>query len=83
MRTLTVREVSNILHVHPNTVTNYLAKGRLLKGHDPNRDKKSLGVTVESLEKYLREFLLESFDEKLFESSVEGSNRAKKKKNCE
>jgi hypothetical protein len=78
VRTLTVRQVSNILHVHPNTVINYLRKGRLLKGSVSNGDKKSLGITVESLEKYLREFLLESFDEKLFESSVQGSNRAKK-----
>jgi excisionase family DNA binding protein len=77
VRTLTVRQVSNILHVHRNTVTNYLAKG-LLQGHDPNGDKKSR-VTVESLEKYLREFLLEGFDEQLFKNIVEENNRAEKK----
>ncbi len=40
-------------------------------------------ITVESLEKYLREFLLEGFDEQLFKNIVEENNRARRKTHCD
>lgn len=67
---LTIRQVSIIIQVHPNTVLNYLAAGKL-KGHNPNGDKKGLRVTVSSVREYLKSFLIDNFDEKSFDSQVE------------
>lgn len=69
---LTVRQVSIIIQVHPNTVLNYLAAGdKKLRAHNPNGDKKGLRITVDSLREYLKAYLLESFDEKTFEAQID------------
>ena len=75
---LTVRQVSVIIGVHTNTVLNYIASGKL-KGHNPNGDKKGLRVTEASVRDYLRAYLLDSFDEKIFEADVDSAVHASAK----
>lgn len=67
---LTVRQVAFIIQVHPNTVLNYTAQGKL-KAHNPSGNGKGLRITVESVKVYLQKYLLESFDEKTFEDSIQ------------
>jgi len=67
---LTIQQVSIIIQVHPNTVRNYLAEGKL-KGHNPNGNTKGLRITVESVRSYLQAFLIDSFDEKTFDEQIQ------------
>jgi len=67
---LTIYQVSVIIQVHPNTVRNYVAEGKL-KGHNPNGNFKGLRITVESVEKFLQSFLLDDFNARMFENEIE------------
>ena len=67
---LTIYQVSIIIQVHPNTVRNYVTEGKL-KGHNPNGNFKGLRITVESVKKFLQNFLLEDFNEQLFEKEID------------
>ena len=67
---LTIYQVSVIIQVHPNTVRNYVTEGKL-KGHNPNGNLKGLRITVESVKKFLQSFLLDEFNEQMFEKEVD------------
>ena len=71
---LTVYQVSIIIQVHPKTVRNYIAEGKL-KGHNPNNyGAKGLRITVESVREYLKKYELDKFNKKEFEKQIEKIN---------
>ena len=68
---LTIYQVSIIIQVHPKTVRNYIAEGKL-KGHNPNNyGAKGLRVTIESVREYLKKYELDKFNKKEFEKQIE------------
>jgi len=75
-----VRHVAELLDCHVNTVMTYIAEGKL-EGHNPNGPGvKGLRVTVESLKKYERKYLLKKLDLAKFKKEIEDITKEPKKK---